>query len=272
MSWRNSVNQTVGVARISDINHYVRVETPRAEAPIDIFYRSSQDLLRVGTPPFLSANPAMGPLLLVGLVSATENFFRDALARIIQICPIAKAASADQSIKLGSVVWHGAIDVERGAFDHISFADVDNVVSSSKKFIGYQIQKSGILKEFEKICELRHSVVHSGAVIAGKNAIRLQIPATSGALRVGIGFAELQEAGDVCTTLVASVNTELFNEMARRWAVEWPKLPSWDSTQRHARFRALWEIFYSTRDAMNGSIPMRLSLMKCKNRVAAEFT
>lgn len=272
MSWRNSVNQTVGVARIGDINNYVCVEPAGQSAPIDVFYGSSQDLLRVGTPGFLTANPTTGPLLVVGLVSATENYFRDVFARIIQLCPIAKAAAADQSIQLGSVVWHAGTAVERGAFDHISFADVDKVVSSSKKFTGYQVQKSGILKEFEKVCELRHSIVHSGAVIAGKNALRLQLPSARGTLRVKVGFDQLQEVGDVCTTLVASVNTELFNEMARRWAIEWPKLPSWNSGQRHSLFKAIWEIFYSTRDATNGSIPTKLSLMKAKNRVATELS
>lgn len=272
MSWRTSVNQSVGAARIGDINTYLRVDNVTVDAPIDIFYRSSQELLQVGSPQFLNAHPAVGPLLLVGLVSATENYFRDLFPRIIQICPIAKAASAEQSIKLGSVVWHGGGDVGRGAFDHISFANVSNVVSSSKKFTGYQVQESGVLSEFEKICELRHSVVHSGAVMAGKNAVRLHVPSAAGALRVRIGFAELQEAGDICTTLALSVNTEFFVEMARRWAVEWPKLPSWDETKRHTLFKSIWNSFYSRIDAANNAIHTQTTLVKCKNRVTAELS
>jgi hypothetical protein len=272
MSWRNSVNQTFGIARITDINTFVRAEAFTEETPIDIFYQASKDILLVGTPAFLSAHPSMGPLLLVGLVSATENYFRDIFSRLIQICPIAKATSADQSIKLGSVVWHGGRDVERGAFEHISFADVDTVIRASRNFLKYELQKTDTLLEFGKVCELRHGIVHSGAVLAGKNALNLQLPATTGTLRIEVGFAQLQECGAICTSLVASVNTELFSEMAKRWAVNWPRLPSWNIHQKHDLFKAIWNIFFSKQDAHSAAIPLSLSLTKCKNRVSSEFS
>lgn len=271
MSWRTSVNQSVGVARIADIVTYVKADSSASKAPIDVFYKISQDILKAGTPDFLNLHSSMGPLLLVGLVSATENYFRDIFSRIIRLCPIAKSSAADQSVKLGSVIWHGNQIAERGAFEHISFADADNIVSASKKFLNYQLNKTDIVKEFEKVCELRHGIVHSGAIMAGKNAVRLQIPPGIGVMKIEVGFAQLQECGQICTTLVASINTDLFIETARRWAVEWPKLPFWNPKQKHKLFRDVWDSFYSTEDDRNSSTPTKLSLIRCRNQVAGEF-
>jgi hypothetical protein len=272
MSWRTAVNQSVGVARIADARQYVGPDNRAATSPIDVFYRASQDILRVGTPQFLIQHPSMGPLMLVGLVSATENYFRDVFARIIRVCPTAQSKSADQSVKLGSVIWHSGGDLERGAFEHISFADADKLVKASRDFLGFNLRQPALLDEFDKVCELRHGIVHSGAIIAGKNAIRLQLPPASEALRISVEFAQLQECGNVCTTLVASLNTDLFIEMARRWAVVWPKLPSWDQANSHALFKEVWHTFFSTFDQANGAIPTDLSLMRCKNQVASEYS
>ncbi len=59
------------------------------DSPIDAFYATTQDILNVANPDFLQQHPSMGTLLLVGLISASENYFRDLFARIIRICPIA---------------------------------------------------------------------------------------------------------------------------------------------------------------------------------------
>jgi len=271
MSWQQSVNQAVGVSRLGDIKDFVR-HGPSIGSPIDTFYSASREILMVGTPAFLRAHPPMGPLLLVGLVSATENYFRDIFARIIQVCPVAKEYSAKQTINFGSVIWHGSRDMERGAFEHISFANSDTIIKSANNFLGFQIKATGALDEFAKVCELRHGIVHAGAVVSGKNAVRLHIASSGRTLHINIDFAQLQECGDVCNTLVASVNTELFVELARRWAQSWPKLASWDPTRKHQLFKRIWQAFYSSIDNANHSIPDNLSMLKCKNRVAATFT
>lgn len=272
MSWRTSVNQSVGAARLTDVNGFVSDDLAEPAAPIDQFYRASRDLLRAGTPALLSAHPAMGSLLLVGLVSTTENYFRDIFTKIIQICPISKAEAADENVKLGSVVWHGGGDAERGAFEGLSLTSKENITKTCVTYTKHQLKKNALLDEFDKVCQFRHNIVHSSSVMGGKNAIKLQIAPRPNRLKIGVDFGQLQECGDVCTTLVTSINTELFQEMARRWATSWRKLPSWDASQSHRQFKSLWTAFHSVDDSVNGTIPNDLGLVRCKNRVAAEFT
>jgi hypothetical protein len=272
LTWRAAVSQTVGAARVSDIQKYVTFDPRAASSPIDSFYEASQALVKLGTPAALGAEPALGPLLLVGLVSAAENYFRDLFARTIQLCPNARAAASDENVKLGSVVWHSGGDAIRSAFEHISFADGERLLASCKKYLNLQLQRTGIVGEFDKVCQLRHGIVHAGSILGGKNATVLSLPATRMRLRIAVGFDQLQEAADICTSLVGTINSEAFAELCKRWAVAWPKLPTWNPKQRHVLFRSVWAICYSRRDANNGTIATPMTMVRCRNAVLREFT
>ena len=280
-NWREAINQSINtekLAKIDDINQYVVSSSSVIDSSIDAFYATTQDISNVAKQDFLQQHPSMGTLLLVGLISASENYFRDLFARIIRICPIAQAASSEQTINLDSVIWHREGLVERGAFEHISFADADKIKSTCRKFLKYELKKRGItnelLQEFGKICELRHGIVHSNSLLAGKNAIKLEIPnnAPNQVLKITIGYEQLQECRLISTMLIASFNTEMFEEMAKRWAVDWPQLPSWNSETADVLFEKIWKSFYSKVDKQNSSISTQLTMLQCKNRVKREFT
>jgi len=275
--WRKSINQTSATFRLANVSTYVAPDSAASPlpSPIDRFYESTRELLRAAHPDLIRDHPAMGALFLVGLVSATENYFRDIFARVIKICPVAQSESADESIHLGSVVWHGGLDAERGAFEHMSFAAAKNVRNTALKFLGYKIKQHGdtnaVLEEFDKVCELRHGVVHSGAILAGKNAIKLGVSRANATLKIQLGFAQVQECGAICTTLVVAFNSELFEEMAARWAKQWRGTPSWDPAYEKERFRSIWDNFYSAIDQRTGQIPVSLSMEQCMHAAFAEL-
>lgn len=276
--WRNSVNQTIGSQRIGDINEYRQSidYDDHAISAIDIYYKTNKEILEIAkTPKILEDNKVLGPLLFVGIVSNTENYFRDIFARVIQICPISQATCASQNICLGSVIWHLKNNVERGLFENISFADADTIKKTCKKYLDYDIEKksatAAALEEFDKICELRHGIVHSNSIIAGKNALKLGIKSNNKALKISIGYKQLQECALICTTLVTSFNTELFTTLVKRWAVDWTKLPSWDTNNDNALFNIIWKTFSSTIDNFNGTIQYKTTMQRCRNLVKKEF-
>ncbi|MCY6356004.1 hypothetical protein [Clostridium sp. ZS2-4] len=276
--WINSVNQSGGSEKIRDINEYIeKIDSGSLyKSAIDRFYKSVRGILSISRDPsYLDVNTVMGPLLFIGIISCTENYLREILSEAIKICPICKAKSASQSISLGSVLWHSGSNVERGSFENISFADADAIKKTCKKFLGYDIDKTGLayaaLEEFDKICELRHGVVHSNTIIAGKNAIKLGIKSDNEIIKVKIAYKQLQECAAICTSLVSSLNTELFILMVKRWAIKWPKLPLWNSKDDNKNFNLIWNMFYSKIDSNNGLIPKNISMIKCRNQVKREF-
>lgn len=270
--WIDSVNQKLGPARISDLSRYIDPSYLQEDySPIDRFYLSTQELLRISTPEFIENNSPLWPLILVGFVSATENYFREIFSQLLHICPIAKNKSTEKKINIASALWYGRNFVARGAFEDYSFASASTITKTCSDYLGHNLKcakkEDSIFIEFDKICELRHCIVHCNSIIGGKNAIKLGLRNDNdNTVKVSIDYSKLQECGLICTTLVTSVNTELFELIVRRWATEWPRLPSWDPKDEFILFKKIWKLFYSHIDFQNNSIVCELSIRKCRNR------
>ncbi len=161
-----------------------------------------------------------------------------------------------------------------GAFEHISLASADNINNTAKKFIGIDLKSNGlgtILGEFDKICEMRHGIVHSGNVLAGKNGIKLKLQSTNDITKIDIGFAEFQEVMSICNALVVDSNKLLFVEISKRWATSWRNTPGWNNSEASLKFKKIWSVFYSDRDQQNGTIPENMTWIKCRNQIMREF-
>lgn len=275
VEWRKAVNQSVGPAKITNIDNFFLRITPNFTSPIDTFYNNTQELIKIAQPDFLKMSPRLGSLFLIGLVSSTENYFRDLFAKMLKICRTSQAKSAENTIKLGSVIWHGNIEVERGAFENTSFASAEEIRKTVKNFLDIELEKNGptntILAEFDKVCELRHGIVHCDSIISGKNALKLKLLPSSARIQIQIGYPQFQECALICNTLVVSFNAEVFERFARRWAYDWSKLPYWDATVEKSLFKEIWDSFYSKIDNVANRITPNITMAKCRNAIKKEF-
>lgn len=269
LDWKQTVSATASTVNIGNIDSYVCVSTS-VNSPIDNFYNERNQLLSAISQTYATSHPTVMPLILVGMISITENYFRELLAGIITLCPVAKEKSSSKALNLATI-WFGYSQMEKGAFENISFSDVDAVKKAFNSFIGYEIKPSNQLvaplDEFGKLCELRHAIVHSASMLAGKNAIKLQLPNSEDPVRVRVGFSELQEAAEICTSLVCAVNLELFGFISRRWLFEWPGTPAYMGQNMNKLFRKVWNLFYSDFDATNGLISVPLTYIKTRNLI-----
>ncbi len=273
-NWRNCISQSVGSERINNLNEYVSSCVASQKSPIDEFYDESKNVLTLFPYNAWGYNSWTGSLASIAIISSVENYYRQVFSKILKICVDSKRNAASNSVNLGSVIWHPLSEVERGAFEHISLASSDNINNTSKKYVGIDLRKSGleiILEEFDKICELRHGIVHSGNIVAGKNGIKLQLQSNIDITKVNIGFDQFQKIMSVCNALVVDSNKVFFEELARRWATSWRNAPGWDSAEENSRFKDIWQVFFSKRDQENGTIPEDITWVKCKNRVIREF-
>ncbi|UUC52235.1 hypothetical protein NOX82_10070 [Pseudomonas citronellolis] len=252
-SWRQSSNKISGTSRVSDINNYIKKTKPSNKSAIDNFYDSRTKIIQVATPTFLNSNPWLSAPLIALTISATEDYFREISAFCITKCSIAKAASAEKSIHLGSAMWNSASFFSRGCFEHLSFASQDTVKKCSREYLDYEINKKSntysALEEYEKLCELRHGIVHSNSRLPGKNAIKLGLQNTTNDLiLIEPGVTEIQEAISICSTLIESYNQELFQEICRRWANDWRNDPGWVPQDEGKLFKDIYEGFFSSKN------------------------
>jgi len=276
VNWKDSVNQVSSFVPVANVNAYVRVRAADGQAAIDRYYESTRDILTKVDPDFFTSNPPqVTSLLYIGLISATENYFRDVLGFILSVCPIAKIRAAEKKIQLGSFLWGGADLHSRTAFDFIAFSSAKNISDTFNDFVGHSVKPTGVWKkaldEYDKLCEMRHGIVHSGMVLSGKNALKLGLPYTNDVMLIEPSYATLQEAGGVCTTMVQSANNELFEALVRRWAVDWRKLPSWEKSCARKRLRAIRNGFYSGEDSKRGAIGNQVAFDTLLKRIEREF-
>ena len=273
--WRECLSRSSAPARIADPNAYAAAGPATTTSPIDGYHSTLREILVVATPAFLAAHPVVGPLFLSGIVATTEEYLRDLFGRIISICPVAQAHSAERQIHLGSAIWHGKGLLARGAFEGTSLASSHSIKKTIADFLHYQVQKQdrvwGVFDEFDKVCELRHGAVHSGATVPGKNAVRLKLTPVAGTPRLSVGYSEVQECAEVCTSLAVSLNLDLFEVIAERWAKEWRTYRYWSAKTEHEHFRDIWNVFFSDFDAVRALITSPLTMIKCKNALRREF-
>src|SRR5690606_6198248 len=99
--WKQAVSANASTVRIRDIANYISNCTS-AKSPIDEFYTDRNLLLSAITPSYAAASPAVTPLILVGMISLTENYFRGILAGALCLCPMAKQKSANKTLNLAT--------------------------------------------------------------------------------------------------------------------------------------------------------------------------
>lgn len=276
-SWKTCINKSVGIQKIRDINEYIEcVNTQKYKSAIDNFYEGLRNILNIANDPSVfEDDEKLGPLLFIGIISITENYFREIISDIVKICPISQNNSSNQTITLGSVIWHSPNNFERTVLENISLADEKAIKDNTRKIIGYVIDPKGLtssaIEEFGKLCQLRHAIVHSANIVAGKNATKLNLKSDKKLVKVNIKYKQIQECASICTILVNSYNLELFEQLAKRWAVDWNKTPMWNNKNDGKLFSCIWDIFYSEIDAETIPEENRITKQKCKNAIKKEY-
>lgn len=276
MSWKNSVCMSAGTFACPAVDDFVVEIDKNGLSAIDAFYATTTEIATKVTPDFFNQyGEDIAGLLFVGLISATENYFRDILGVILSICPISQIHSADEKIQLGSLLW-GPKDLHnRTAFEFMAFSSAKNIKETFQKFTKHAIAQHGawssMLDEYDKLCEFRHAVVHSGHIIAGKNAVKLRLKPSRSVMKFQLSYALLQSAARVCTCFVQAANNELFEMLVQRWAVEWRKLPSWTQEQERL-LKTVHESFLSKRDKKNKSIQNNKTYPSFLDEVKQQFS
>lgn len=217
---------------------------------IDGFYSTTSQTLTLGTPDLLRENVTLGRLLVLGLVTGVENYFRTVLLGVTSICPLSRDAISDQMIALGAVDYYGAEQAALGLFEGISFASEAEIKKRTKQILGLTFSDTdslGVaLSNYERICHMRHASVHSQGVLNRGNARALGIPRRDVPLHLVIDLAHLHLAAKACVSAVRAYNDFAYKGILQRWITHKILVGAWDIDKKY--FGPLYELFYSAID------------------------
>ncbi len=243
--------------------------------PIDAFRIQLAALLSYGTEERLDQCDFLGRLLVLGIVSAAEGYFRAVIAEVMRRCPLAQKAASEKKINLGGLLWHGNVGLSLSAFDDLSFSSADSLKKGAFGYLRFSLPNSvfkGALDEYENVCNLRHGIVHNDGILPGKNAVQLDIPRYNSRVRIVIRYKRLQDIATVVSTLVTLFNRQLFAEMCKRWATDWRDRSDWEPEMEQATFDALWRTFRSKAEMSLGKGKTALTRGHCMGLVRSTYS
>jgi hypothetical protein len=226
-------------------------------SPIDGYMRNTAAILTLGQAQALRQQPALGRVLLLGIVSASESYFRDTLARLIAVCPKTRAAASTQTLSLGSVYYYDRTDIGYGLLETVSLADARVIQSMTKKITDVDLSGGASLMaalgQFDQICQLRHAAAHAHGQLGAQNAHRLGLRHAPGRGNVilRVDLAALHEAAQICTNTVRAYNLYVFSKTIDKWLSGGELTGVW-STDR-TWYAPLFDTFHSGVDGQKPS-------------------
>jgi hypothetical protein len=233
-------------------------------SPIDSCIQSVTDLIKLGAQDPGSNGDIMGQVVILGMVSATEEYCRAIIAKLISACPISRKSASTQSLAFSAVDYYGRDDLGFGLLEHISFADGEAIKKHIKNILDIQIGSGSsaakALEQFDLICHLRHSAAHSSGKFAVHNIIGLRGITGVGRQVLSVDIKAMQIAAKICLNTSRAINRLVYSETIKRWRHH-VLTGDWNSDK--VQFTRLYRVFYSYEDRLE---PERPLLVVCVTR------
>lgn len=161
-------------------------------------------------------------LLTIGVISAVEFYLRTIFSRVPDICPFAQRHMEMTAVAAGAAAYYSnsGIPYLLSLFDHESLANGEKIKTTCKKCVGLNLMDDGsvqkVIEDFEKLCELRHCLVHARGYVGLKASNALELEART-PKKVLLDRAGVLEVLKIAHNVVRAVNRFLADGIANRW-------------------------------------------------------
>lgn len=218
-------------------------------------------------------------LLLLGVVSAAEFYFRSVLGVALDVCPLCREHAEMLQVPIGAFEFFAESGYSHamGSFEHESLADAKKIRSECKRFTGFDVSKDAsadkAIGDFELLCELRHCLVHARG-LAGLKACKALNSGHRSLQRLLVGKVEAFELLKLSHNAVRAFNRFLANSILNRWVDQDQFSGTWKYDK--AAFKRVIEAFWIRGEDSYGSIalnaykPFRKAVRARQRAIAAK--
>ncbi len=195
--------------------------------------------------------PTIYNLILLGYISAIESYIREIIRKIINLDAPSRIYCELEEINYGAAINYPSDLLPEVILEKASFASKKNIIESFKKFLGLEgHQPDELLKtleEFEKICHLRHCIVHRFGKLGSQNAIKFGLDLHSKLVEkpLKLDTSMVYNLSLICTNTVLVVNNHLYNKILQRTAKKDKNIWSWDLRKDKKEFNKYFSLFHS---------------------------
>ena len=161
-------------------------------------------------------------LLTIGVISAVEFYLRTIFSRVPGICPFAQRHMEMTAVAAGAAGYYAdsGIPYLLSLFDHESLANGEKIKTTCKKCVGLNLTDDSsvqkVIEDFDKLCELRHCLVHARGYVGLKASNALELDSRS-PKKVLLDRAGVLEVLKIAHNVVRAINRYLAEGIANRW-------------------------------------------------------
>lgn len=208
----------------------------------------------------LVMTPELGALALLGYMSAVESYFRAVIRGLIVLDECVNSIAEPMNVSYAAAVHHSPEMLPEALTEHLSFAGEKNVTTMLREILGikgaFPLPVDQAIKEFVKICEIRHCCVHRFGRLGSKTAIALGMATHNTLLEQPFAptVEDLQNIADLLRTFVKIMNNFIFHSVIERvneknsdkyqYSWQW----TWDEEEDMPRFQKYYDLFASKED------------------------
>lgn len=227
-----------------------------AGSPIDEF------LLRLQSINMLAPHPTnfdtyQGQLVMLGVIAAVESYFRTLFRRLIAYDAVCQKKVERVDVSYGAAAHLPKELLPEAILERISFISLTNIVDALKELLAVTgavpPEVDVAIKDYVRVCQLRHCAVHRFGKLGVSNAISLGLSEHSNLIEKPLKFdyAALQNIIAISTGLVKTINNYLYNEMLSR-------IPENQWTGQYIKDKAFFGTYYklfADKISSNRSVP-----------------
>lgn len=187
-------------------------------------------------------------LVFLGYMSAVESYFRCLTRQLIWADDFTAEKVHDLKVSFGAARHADPKLLPEVLMEDMTFITLDSVKGLLNTVLGVGIGGvSDVIAEYDKICQLRHCIVHRFGRLGSKNAAKLGL-ATHKTLferRIKISSSQLEELAFSLLNFVRALNNHIYANVMERSAAgstEW----QWDAELDSEFFNRLYSVFRKT--------------------------
>lgn len=192
-----------------------------SESPIDCYLREAQELVVLASGP--GVDDELRNLLLLRLISSVERAFRDIIAGCIVVCRCTYQKILSRSVSLAATVYYTRERLPLAIYDHAALSG-SGELNKTTLILGFDISKNSEVQVaiglFERICNLRHAIVHARGQLSPGNLSVLGLDPAGGPKSVAIDAIFFTQIVAAAHSAVRAYNQCIFNSMLERWIME----------------------------------------------------
>lgn len=204
-------------------------------------------------------SPVLANLVLLGHISAVESYFRALFRKVVLIDSETQKNCYEKSLNYGAVLVHEKESLPDALLELISFSSRRSIEDMLKDYFGIKGSLPSnlitVLNEYNKICQMRHCIVHKFGTL-GVNNIKHDFSGHSSYVGKPVknNFSSIQNASQICSNLVHDVNQLVWqvvmmrqiadfnqNRWVKKVNINWTWI--WKSDKKI--FKKYFDVFYS---------------------------